>query len=197
MKHIKKLLALALVAITILAVAVPAMAAYSTMYVSVRPGETVRLRNAPNTKATVLVNIPHGTAVSADYYNSNWFRVKYQQYTGYMMSKFITSNDPNGGIQPPPNPSAHPQTLGQAFGVGTFSYNLKYYYEVKNIQLCLSRAGYYSGAIDGRFGQNTDTAVYNYQLDHDLAPDGIVGGNTKMKLWESYKGVLMQEGYLR
>ena len=106
MKHIKKLLALALVAITILAVAVPAMAAYSTMYVSVRPGETVRLRNAPNTKATVLVNIPHGTAVSADYYNSNWFRVKYKGYNGFMMSKFLSNSNPGSGSGSTGTPTA-------------------------------------------------------------------------------------------
>ena len=97
MKHLKKLIALAMVAATVLAVAVPAMAAYSTMYVNVGAGQTVRLRNAPNTNGTVLINIPHGTAVQAEYYNSTWHKVKYSSYTGYMMSTFLSTSNPGGG----------------------------------------------------------------------------------------------------
>ena len=94
MKLMKKLIALALVATTLLAIAVPAMAAYSTMYVNVGAGQTVRLRATASSSGTVLINIPHGTAVQAEYYNTTWHRVKYNGYSGFMMSSYLSSTNP-------------------------------------------------------------------------------------------------------
>lgn len=100
MKNIKKVLALVLVAISVFAITVPAMATYSTMYVDgdVGVGYTVRLRSAPNTTtSTVIVNIPYATAVQAEYYNSSWHRVNWGSYSGYMLSEYLSPTDPLNG----------------------------------------------------------------------------------------------------
>lgn len=49
---------------------------------------------------------------------------------------------------------------------------------VKEIQTALNQKGYYNGSIDGIFGENTKTAVINFQKDNNLEPDGIVGQKT-------------------
>ena len=59
---------------------VSAQAAYSTMYVNCDVGETVRLRASASSTGTILTNIPRGTAVQAEYYNSSWHRVTYGNY---------------------------------------------------------------------------------------------------------------------
>ncbi len=46
---------------------------------------------------------------------------------------------------------------------------------VEALQLALSRAGYYSGAIDGIFGQQTRRAVIAFQQDRGLTADGMAG----------------------
>lgn len=112
MKYMKKILALALISVSLLSICLPAMAVYSTMYVSIKEGSTVRLRKTPNLKAMVYINVPHGTPVLAEHYNSDWFRVKYGEYTGYMMSKYIKSNKPNEETQPSPNNGSLPGVTG-------------------------------------------------------------------------------------
>lgn len=95
MKFFKKFVALALVLATVLSVVVTAQAAYSTMYVNCNVGETVRLRKTASSSGTILLNIPRGTAVQAEYYNDTWHKVQYGDKTGYMMSKFLSNTPPD------------------------------------------------------------------------------------------------------
>lgn len=45
-------------------------------------------------------------------------------------------------------------------------------------QVFLNANGYPCGIEDGIFGKNTRLAVIEYQKDHDLSPDGIIGPKT-------------------
>lgn len=51
------------------------------------------------------------------------------------------------------------------------------------LQQDLTAAGYPVGKIDGIFGGNTYTAVYNFQLANGLSPDGEAGSATKPVLY--------------
>ncbi len=50
--------------------------------------------------------------------------------------------------------------------------------KIKDIQKALSDKGFDPGEIDGKFGENTFSAVSNFQLANDLVVDGEVGPNT-------------------
>lgn len=50
--------------------------------------------------------------------------------------------------------------------------------EVKNIQTCLKKWGYYSGTVDGIYGSQTVAAVKKFQKKHGLRVDGIAGPAT-------------------
>lgn len=52
----------------------------------------------------------------------------------------------------------------------------------KEIQQALKGAGYYQGAIDGKIGPSTKSAVKAFQRDHGLDADGVVGKGTWNKL---------------
>ena len=50
--------------------------------------------------------------------------------------------------------------------------------DVRVLQRLLKDLGYYTGAVDGIFGNNTRTAVQNFQRRNGLGVDGIAGRNT-------------------
>lgn len=58
--------------------------------------------------------------------------------------------------------------------------------EVKEVQMKLSALGYSTNGIDGIFGSGTEKAVRQFQMDHRLTPDGIVGKKTYQVLFERY-----------
>ena len=57
--------------------------------------------------------------------------------------------------------------------------------DVKSLQRLLFADGYSVGSCgdDGDFGKDTEKAVINFQSDHDLESDGIVGPKTFRALW--------------
>lgn len=46
------------------------------------------------------------------------------------------------------------------------------------VQTALQKAGYYKGAIDGKIGAGTKSAIVNFQKDNGLKADGLVGRKT-------------------
>ena len=54
--------------------------------------------------------------------------------------------------------------------------------DVAVLQAILTARGYYTGPLDGIFGDALDAAVRKFQLEHDLDPDGVVGPLTWRKI---------------
>ena len=171
---IKCIVALALVIVSVFAMSSVALAEYNTMYINCPVGETVRLREGPGTSYDVVIKIPYGTAVQAEYYNSSWYKVKYNNYSGYMMAEFLSST----------RPSADQDTFGYTKYLGGTGPR------VKNLQLMLNFLKYNCGTADGIFGSATLTAVKNFQRFYGLSVDGIVGKDTKAEIWRLLDGTI-------
>ena len=50
--------------------------------------------------------------------------------------------------------------------------------QVKTVQTKLKRWGYYTGVVDGVYGQKTKSAVISFQKKNGLVADGVVGAKT-------------------
>lgn len=50
---------------------------------------------------------------------------------------------------------------------------------VTHIQRCLQKTGYFHGPVTGKFGSLTQNAVIQFQKDHGLTADGVVGSRTE------------------
>lgn len=53
---------------------------------------------------------------------------------------------------------------------------------VLSLQSALKNLGYNVGSIDGKFGPQTQSAVKDFQSDHSLTVDGVVGSQTWTQL---------------
>lgn len=72
-----------------------ASAALGPQWVYAANGLPVKLRAQPSQDAAVLTKINYGTRLTnCSYYNSQWTKVTYNGYSGYMMTKFLVSYEP-------------------------------------------------------------------------------------------------------
>lgn len=51
-----------------------------------------------------------------------------------------------------------------------------------DVQNALKKAGYYDGKVDGKIGERTKSAIAQFQKDHNLKNDGVVGKKTWIEL---------------
>ncbi|WP_045824967.1 N-acetylmuramoyl-L-alanine amidase [Williamsia herbipolensis] len=54
--------------------------------------------------------------------------------------------------------------------------------DVATLQSRLQNLGYYTGLVDGQFGESTHTALCSYQSEYGMTPDGICGPDTLRSL---------------
>ncbi len=59
--------------------------------------------------------------------------------------------------------------------------------DVRELQGRMKFLGFYNGSVDGDFGWKTLNAVKWFQWEFGMKADGVVGGKTKLKLWEATK----------
>ena len=52
----------------------------------------------------------------------------------------------------------------------------------QKVQTALQSAGYYNGAIDGKLGSGSIKAIKDFQKEHGLESDGVVGSKTWAEL---------------
>lgn len=64
-----------------------------TAYVNTNNGGTLNMRLSPSTNSKVLAQIPNGTKLEIEKYDTTWAKSTYQQNTGYIMLKFLSDTN--------------------------------------------------------------------------------------------------------
>ncbi|MEG1791865.1 MAG: spore cortex-lytic enzyme [Clostridia bacterium] len=67
--------------------------------------------------------------------------------------------------------------------------------QVKTVQTKLKNWGYYSGSIDGIYGNGTATAVKKFQQKNGLTADGVIGSATARALGITLSSSATNSGY--
>lgn len=171
-----RILAIALVAVSVMTIAIPAMASTTHVYV----GWTTVSLDHPGTVApciysgmsastTLICNLSEvdTVQVKADTGSIYWIRCKYGSYEGYIACQYIDFTD---------------ATFRKTF---FNNHNLQQGFKgepVRNLQLFLKKLGYYNIKIDDLFGSGTKKAVENFQNVQGLTIDGIAGSATSAEI---------------
>ena len=130
----------------------------------------VVLRSESSKTSTALQTIPEGEEITVIRTSGDWFRVRYGNFTGYIMKQYIELSA-SSVLE---NQDAI-DDLGDAPGplyIGDEGP------DVKKLQKALMILGYYDLRADGIYGNGTTTAVALFQQACDLEPDGIAGKQT-------------------
>ena len=95
----KKLIAIAIVLVTVFALTIPALAENEgfgiDMWVNCANGKTLNVREAPSTNSRTITRLPCGTKVHVDYSCGNgWVAVSDYHFSGYVQASFLVSSKP-------------------------------------------------------------------------------------------------------
>jgi len=96
----KKLIAIAIVLVTVFALTIPALAANSEgfgvdMWVNCANGKKLNVREEPSTSARAITRLECGTKVHVDYSCGNgWVAISDYHFSGYVQAKFLVSSKP-------------------------------------------------------------------------------------------------------
>ena len=93
--------------------------------------------------------------------------------------KLIDSGNAKKAATPSPKPTATPTPTSSALRVGSTGS------KVKSMQQRLKALGYYTGSVDGEFGEGTRKALVAFQKANGLTADGVAGTATLKKLHSS------------
>lgn len=151
------------------------------MYVyNIPTNETVRLRKTASTKGTILVNVPYGKEVEASASSTTgWHKATYKGYSGYMMSKFLTSTKPSGG------------NTGGSSNTGTSSGNLTVAQYISNLESYCNDGWKYCSSGYNVAKKIVDCANYPYLARNK---QGAKGCTTEYNSYLSEKGTIASLG---
>lgn len=175
MKHTKKLIVLALVIVSVLAITIPAFALSGTVDTSCGavPYGTVRYYSGYNSTVstsglTYKGTKSHGTALTVTIVNDHWYRFTQDGHYRYILREFVRVSGKEWEIR-----------------YGTMELNLgcSWTRYVAQLQTDLTTLGYYDGEIDGGYGSATRDAVEDFQYANGLDDDGRCGPLTKAALY--------------
>lgn len=146
---------------------------------TVKVSDSLNVREAPNTSATVLCGLPNGFTVNILSTADGWHKVTFvfngTTYTGYASADFITVS--SSGTTPTVCPYSEPSSTIASGSTGD---------GVKWLQWHLWQMGYLSESdIDGDFGPTTLKAVKAFQTDAGIDVDGVVGSGTRTAIKNS------------
>lgn len=144
------------------------------------PGTTnakVILRKSADKESKALQTLPEGEEVDVLGTSGNWYKVRYGNFTGYVMKKYINVSK-NSAVAKEDEIAAIGTPPG-AMRIGDDNS------DVKKLQKALKILGYYDGKLDGDYGSGTTAAVKAYQEDHKLEADGVAGRSTVKSIFGS------------
>ena len=95
----KKLIAIAIVLVTVFALMIPALAENEgfgvDMWVNCANGKTLNVREEPTTNSRAITRLECGTKVHVDYSCGNgWVAISDYHFSGYVQAKFLVSSKP-------------------------------------------------------------------------------------------------------
>ena len=144
---------------------------------------SLNIRKSADSDSKVVGTLKEGASVTINDRKGNWYKITAGGKTGYVYKKYIKITGSSGKTSDTKGTSSSKNTKNKKSGNadGTCepgdSGNA-----VKKVQQRLKKLGYYTGSVDGDYGNGTKTAVKNFQKRNGLSVNGKVNSKTLAKL---------------
>ena len=193
MRHSMKRASALLLALLLLFSALPT--ALGETYTGTVNEDKVFFRTQPNTDCVYYCQLAKGTKVKVTGTCGNFYKVTYDGNSGYVMQKFVTL--PNSaknalGTAKSSSTYASATSISQLGGPPDYTQFGSSGKNVEKLQQALKIKGYYTSTVDGKYGQNTESAVKAYQKAVGITQTGKADYATIMKLFGSVQSTTVQ-----
>ena len=170
--------------LVILLCLLPVLALAKTGKVTV---SSLNMRKSADSDSKVIGVLREGDKVTIKDSTGSWYKVSSGGKTGYVYKKYIkvgsssdsSSGSKSSGKNSSGKKSSDKKSSGNSDGTCAPGDSGS---AVKKVQKRLKALGYYSGSIDGDYGNGTKKAVTNFQKRNGLTANGKVNSKTLAKL---------------
>lgn len=148
---------------------------------------SLNIRKSADSDSKVVGTLKEGASVTIKDSTGSWYKITANGKTGYVYKKYIKVTDSSSSSDSKKSSTKNTKetkdTKSKSSGGSdgtcgpgdTGS-------AVKKVQQRLKKLGYYTGGVDGDYGNGTKTAVKNFQKRNGLTVNGKVNSKTLAKL---------------
>ena len=145
---------------------------------------SLNIRKTANSDSKVVGTLREGASVTIKDSTGSWYKISANGKTGYVYKKYIKvtgSSDSSSKKSDSGSSKSSKNNKSSGNSDGTCSPGDSGS-AVKKVQQRLKKLGYYSGSVDGDYGNGTKTAVKKFQKRNGLTANGTVNSKTLAKL---------------
>ncbi len=144
---------------------------------------SLNMRKSASSDSDVVKVLRQGTKVTIKGTSGSWYKISVDGKTGYVAKKYISvsSGKNSGSSSGSSSKSSSSKSSSSKSSDGTCKVG-DTGDAVKKVQKRLKALGYYSGSIDGDYGNGTKNAVKAFQKNNGLNVNGNVNSATLKKL---------------
>ena len=172
--------------------------AMAASYTGTINSDKVFFRKKASTSATYYGYLNRGTKVTVTGVQGDFYKVTYNNTSGYVMKKFVTLSAAatkalNGSSSSTSTSKyANVTTIAKLGDPPDYTQKGSTGDSVEKLQQALKIKGYYTSTVDGKYGQNTESAVKAYQKAVGITQTGKADYATIMKLFGSVQSTTVQ-----
>ena len=146
---------------------------------------SLNIRKTASSDSKVVGTLKEGASVTIKDSTGSWYKISSGGKTGYVYKKYIKITDSSSKSSDTKKSSSTSTKETKAKNSGSSDGTCApgdSGSAVKKVQQRLKKLGYYSGTVDGDYGNGTKTAVKNFQKRNGLTANGKVNSKTLAKL---------------
>ena len=162
------------------------MALAASSYPGTVNEDKVFFRLYPNSNSVYHYQLKKGTKVTVTGVSGNFYKVTCDGKTGYVMQKYVSlSASARSALGTAASSSSYASatSISQLGDPPDYTQKGSSGKNVEKLQQALKIKGYYNSTVDGKYGQNTESAVKAYQKAMGLTQTGKADYATILKLF--------------